>query len=183
MPEDHRQPLLALLAAYRGAYPEESAMVQRYIDFVTAYEDCFERSLLIGHVTGSALILDSTGEQVLLTHHRKLDRWLQPGGHADGETDIYRVAMSEAEEESGLESIKFVSRQLLDVDIHLIPARKNEPEHYHYDCRFLLQSAGSDTFVVSDESHDLAWVPMEDIQRFTTEESILRMITKVPAFQ
>ena len=178
-PEDSRQPLLTLLENYRSHYPAESAMTSRYIDFVEANEDCFERTLSIGHVTGSAFLIDSACERVLLTHHRKLDRWLQPGGHADGDTDVAAVGLKEAEEESGLEAISFFTPELLDVDIHAIPARKKEPEHFHYDCRFLLRSSGSDEFVVSDESHDLAWVPFGDIRQYTDEESILRMLKKV----
>ena len=183
LPDARRQPLLTLLNDYVHRFGTESDMVHRYIEFVEQHEDCFERSQLSGHVTGSALVLDSAGERLLLTHHRKLDRWLQPGGHADGDSDIHRVAMTEAEEESGLASIRFVSRDLLDVDIHRIPVRKQEPEHFHYDCRFLLQSTGPDEFTVSEESHDLAWVAISDIHHFTTEESILRMIDKVPLFQ
>ena len=177
-PDDNRQPLLQLLNDYVARYPGESGMVQRYLDFVQANPNCFARSLLIGHVTGSAFLLDSGCKQVLLTHHAKLDRWLQPGGHADGESNVASVAMQEALEESGLPDIEFVTSELLDVDIHAIPARKDEPEHFHYDCRFLLKSSGSDQFVVSEESHDLAWVPFESLTRYTDEESILRMLAK-----
>ena len=177
-PDDNRQPLLQLLTDYVARYPDESGMVQRYLDFVEANPECFERSQLIGHVTGSAFLLDSSCKQVLLTHHAKLDRWLQPGGHADGESHVASVAMQEALEESGLPDIEFVTPELLDVDIHAIPARKDEPEHFHYDCRFLLKSSGSDQFTVSEESHDLAWVPFDSVTRYTDEESILRMLSK-----
>lgn len=177
-PDDHRGPLNSLLSDYLHRYPDESEMVRRYISFVAENSDCFERSLLIGHVTGSALVLDSKRERVLLTHHRKLNRWLQPGGHADGDADVLNVAMREAEEETGLAMIEPVIQELLDVDIHPIPARKGEPEHFHYDCRFLLGSTGSDEFVISDESNDLAWVTMDQITDYTDEESILRMIEK-----
>jgi len=178
-PDDHRSPLLGLLADYRQRYPGETDMVDRYRRFVESHHDCFERSQLSGHVTGSALILDSSGKRLLLTHHRKLDRWLQPGGHADGEHNVLRVALAEAEEESGLQRIEPLSTALLDVDIHPIPERGDEPRHFHYDCRFLLRSAGSDDYVVSDESHDLAWVSIDRIEDYTSETSILRMIGKV----
>ncbi|MBO6556456.1 MAG: NUDIX hydrolase [Pseudomonadales bacterium] len=177
-PDDARQPLLRLLRDYQNRHPVETEMVQRYIDFVEENSDCFERSLLIGHVTGSAFLLDSRCERVLLTHHAKLDRWLQPGGHADGESNVASVAMQEALEESGLIDIEFVTLELLDVDIHAIPARKDEPEHFHYDCRFLLKSSGDDQFVVSEESHDLAWAPLSDVSEYTDEASILRMQQK-----
>lgn len=170
--------MLALLDDYLQRYPAEQEMVCRYICFVEQHENCFERSLLIGHVTGSAFIVDQAMERVLLTHHRKLDRWLQPGGHADGEPDVSRVALMEAREESGLPVIEFVTRELLDVDIHAIPARNSEPGHEHFDCRFLLKAVGSDSFTVSDESHDLAWVALDQITDYTDDGSILRMIDK-----
>ena len=177
-PDDHRWPLLNLLADYLQRHPSESDMVQRYQDFVSENTDCFERSLLTGHVTGSALVLDSNRQRVLLTHHRKLNKWLQPGGHADGDSDVMNVGMREALEETGLAVIKPMTDKLLDVDIHLSPAHRDGPEHFHYDCRFLLGSGGSDTFTVSGESNDLAWVSMDRITDYTTDESILRMIEK-----
>ena len=177
-PEDPRGLILGLLSDYLQHYPEEAAMVIRYQDFVEENKNCFERSLLIGHVTGSALVVNSHHDSVLLTHHRKLNKWLQPGGHADGDTDVLRVALKEADEETGLDSIEPITRALLDVDIHSIPERGNEPRHFHYDCRFLFHSTGSDAFTVSEESHDLAWVPMDQITEYTHEESILRMIGK-----
>ncbi len=174
----NRRPLLSLLEVYLLKYPDESEIVERYIAFVEDNPDCFERSLTIGHVTGSAFLLDSNCEHVLLTHHKKLDKWLQPGGHADGVTDVREVCLQEAEEESGLEAIDFVTPELFDVDIHLIPSRGSEHEHYHYDCRFLLKSAGSDAFVVSDESHDLKWVHLNQVLNYNDEASIERMVNK-----
>lgn len=180
---DHRSGILSLLEHYAGRFPVEQQMTDRYVEFVTRHTDCFERSLLVGHVTGSAMILDTRAKAVLLTHHRKLNRWLQPGGHADGDTDVAGVALKEAMEESGLSNIRFVGQDILDVDIHEIPARGDEPAHYHYDCRFLLQAVDSDDFIVSEESHDLAWVPMSRIRDYTDEESILRMIEKINLLQ
>jgi 8-oxo-dGTP pyrophosphatase MutT (NUDIX family) len=107
---------------------------------------------------------------------------LQPGGHADGESDIIAVCLREAREESGLAEIEPVSDALFDIDIHLIPARGDEPEHYHYDCRFLLRSVGSDQYTVSEESHDLAWIALPDMPRYTNELSIARMVDKVRSY-
>ncbi|MBT4161551.1 MAG: NUDIX hydrolase [Gammaproteobacteria bacterium] len=178
-PEDSRQGLLNLLGVYLHTYPHELETVGRYRQFVESNDRCFERSLSIGHVTGSALILSASASKVLLTHHRKLDRWLQPGGHADGDSDVLGVALKEAEEETGLARIEPVTVDLFDIDIHSIPLRGSEPEHLHYDCRFLLRSVGSDEFTVSDESHDLAWVALDRILDYTSDPSILRMIDKV----
>ena len=177
-PDDSRSPLLHLLDDYLSRFPEEADIVKRYQYFVSTNVDCFERELQSGHVTGSALVLDSGWRSVLLTHHRKLNKWLQPGGHADGDADVMRVGMREALEETGLPVIKPMTNKLFDVDIHVIPDRNNEPRHLHYDCRFLLSSGGPDTFTISHESNDLAWVPMDRISDYTSEESILRMIEK-----
>lgn len=174
----HRRTLLDLIDRYAGGHPDESSVVERFREFVAGHPDCFERSLAIGHVTGSAWILDRPGERVLLTHHRKLDRWLQPGGHADGNPDVLAVALREGWEETGLESLAPVDGAVFDLDIHRIPARGREPEHLHYDVRFLLRDSGTGDFVVSEESHDLAWVPLVALESRTTEESMIRMRDK-----
>lgn len=173
-----RERLLQQLAAYRPSTEEEAAMCTRLATFVAAHEDCFERSLLVGHVTGSSWIVDRDRTHVLLTHHRKLDKWLQLGGHADGDSDVMRVAMREASEESGLRSLRPVCETIFDVDIHLIPARKSEPEHLHYDVRYALEADRSEPIAISDESHDLRWVPVVEVHTLTEEESVLRMVRK-----
>ena len=178
----HRNNILAKLDGYLKTFPAERETVEQMVSFIESHTDCFERSLSIGHITGSAWLMDENYERALLTHHRKLDRWLQPGGHADGQSDVLAVAMREAEEESGLGEIEPVSDSLFDIDIHLIPARGNEAEHFHYDCRFLLRSVGSDQYSVSEESHDLAWITLADMSRHTTEVSITRMVDKVRSY-
>ncbi|RVU86440.1 NUDIX domain-containing protein [Leucothrix sargassi] len=174
----HRQPLLQLLADYRVRYPSEAATVERLQQFVTDNADCFERHLLIGHVTGSAWVVNQAGTHTLLTHHKKLDRWLQLGGHADGESDILKAALKEVDEESGLATFEPVSDALFDIDIHAIPARGAEPEHFHYDVRFAVKAVGSDDYSVSDESHDLQWVDITKLDAYTDEPSMLRMAEK-----
>ena len=176
----HRQPLLDQLADYAAKYPDEAETVARFIDFVRSEGDCFERSLAVGHVTGSAWIVNADGSQVLLTHHRKLDRWLQLGGHADGDPDVFAVAMKEAREESGLNDFEPVGDGIFDLDIHPIPARKSDPEHLHYDVRYLLRATGATDYIVSDESHDLRWVPLDEVTTLTTEDSMTRMVRKTP---
>jgi 8-oxo-dGTP pyrophosphatase MutT (NUDIX family) len=122
--------------------------------------------------------VNADGSEVLLTHHAKLDRWLQLGGHADGDGNVLAVAVKEAEEESGLLDFVQVGKGIFDIDIHPIPARKGEPEHLHYDVRFVLRPGGSLEFTVSDESHDLRWVSPEDVKGLTTETSMMRMVDK-----
>jgi len=177
-----RRPLLRLLEAYLLRYPEESEVTDRFVSFVNDHEDCFERHLAVGHITGSAWIVSEDGGETLLTHHAKLDIWVQPGGHADGDPDVLAVAMREAEEETGLLSLTPEREEIFDLDVHRIPARKNEPGHDHFDVRFLLRQSGDRSYRVSEESHDLAWVPLGEIERFSREESILRMRDKTAGF-
>ena len=172
----HRSRLKALLAAYRARWPLESDTVSRFERFIDAHPDCFQRSCRVGHITGSAWLVDAAGERVLLTHHRKLGRWLQLGGHSDGDPDSLAVALREAREESGLE-VRALDDTIFDLDVHRIPARDDEPAHLHYDVRFLVVAEG-ERFRKTDESHALEWVPAGAIRSLTGEESVLRMARK-----
>ena len=174
----HRTDLLNELRAYALRHPEEQAVTERFTAFVAKYADCFERSLSIGHVTGSAWVVNRTGTHTLLTHHRKLNRWLQPGGHADGHPHPVDVALREVLEETGLKNVECVSREIFDLDIHTIPQRGSEAAHDHYDVRFAVRSVGSDVFTVSEESHALFWVPITQLMEMSGEESMLRMQRK-----
>lgn len=149
--------------------------------FVEQEPRCLERTLPIGHITGSAWIVDHARTHVLLTHHRKLDRWLQLGGHADGETDILNVALRETREESGLTDVTPLLNDIFDIDVHIIPARGNEPEHLHYDVRWLLAADRNRPLVISSESKDLAWIAFDALHHLTSDRSMLRMAEKLQA--
>lgn len=172
-----RETLLTELEQYRQDYPAESATVGQFITFVRENENCFERELLIGHITGSAWVVNTAGTHALFTHHRKLEKWLQLGGHADGDPDVLAVAIREVKEESGLDATP-LSTVIFDLDAHPIPARKDVPAHIHYDIRYLLQTTGNEAYTVSDESFDLKWIPLEEIIQFTQGEDTHRMATK-----
>ncbi|MBS0632920.1 MAG: NUDIX hydrolase [Verrucomicrobia bacterium] len=177
---DPREPVLKLLRAHVALDAHEAAMTADTIRFVEAHEDCFLRSQLSGHLTGSAWIVSPDRTRTLLTHHRKLDKWLQLGGHADGDTDLLAVALKEAREESGLTRLKAVSAAPFDVDRHLIPERKGVPAHYHYDLRFMIEADPAEPLVISDESKDLAWVEVARVTSLNPEESMARMVRKTP---
>lgn len=136
-----------------GLAPE---VVQLFLDFAASSADCCKRQHPPGHFTGSALVLSGDGQRTLLTHHRKLDRWLQPGGHADGDGDLRAVALREAEEETGLTGLR-VERTILELDRHWIPERIGEPGHWHYDVCFLVHAVKREEFVMSNESIELRW--------------------------
>lgn len=174
----HRQALLKLLSAYQPAEPDEKSSLQRIAEFVRRHSDCFERSLSAGHITASGWLVDRRGDRVLLTCHRKLGKWLQLGGHADGDPDVLAVALREAREESGIEDIVPIREGIFDLDVHEIPARNGVPTHNHYDIRFLLQAHGPGDYRISDESLDLRWLSAKEVPDLTEEESMLRMYRK-----
>lgn len=174
----HRQPLLALLRQHTPADENEVAMTAQTIAFVEAHPDCFERSLPEGHITGSAWILSPDRRQVLLIHHRKLDRWFQPGGHADGNPDVAAVALQEAREETGLTDVYLTDSQIFDVDVHLIPERADVPAHLHYDIRFQFISNDQILFGENREVKNVRWVSLDEAERLADSESISRMVRK-----
>lgn len=178
-----RTAVLRLLRTHRALKLDanEAAMTDQIIRFVEAHEDCFLRSCLEGHLTGSAWILDPTRTRTLLTHHRKLDKWLQLGGHADGQTDLLEVALREAREESGLTRLRALSPAPFDVDCHRIPARGEVPAHWHLDLRFLVEADPGEALVISHESKDLAWVDVARVTSLNPEESMARMVRKTLA--
>lgn len=184
----HRRYLLDMLARYCRVFTDETPVAERICRLVEAHADCFDRMCRPGHITGAAWIISSDRRRYLLTHHRKLDRWLQLGGHADGQYFVDEVALREAREESGLHDFDFVPihGELIpfDIDVHDIPERRDaegrvvEDAHEHHDIRFLLIARDDGDIRISDESHDLAWLTPEEVQQHTDEESILRMLRK-----
>jgi 8-oxo-dGTP pyrophosphatase MutT (NUDIX family) len=184
----HRLPLLEMLARYRTAFPAEARVVDRICELVVAHADCFERSCRPGHITGAAWIVSPDRRRFLLAHHCKLDRWLQLGGHADGDWRVEEVALREAREESGLAAFDLLpiegALMPFDVDVHQIPARYDaqgrlvEDAHEHHDVRFLMIARAGQGLCRSDESHDVAWFTPDEIRELTDEGSILRMLGK-----
>lgn len=157
--------------------------VPRFVDFINNFQNCFDRSLAVGHITGSAWITDRQNTSALLVHHKKLDRWLQPGGHADGVENIIDVATKEAEEETGLRSLVLIKNEIFDIDIHTIPTYQNFPAHEHYDIRFHFVADINEKCTASHESNNLAWFPMDKISSLTEySNSIHRMVSKSKLF-
>ena len=170
-----KQPLALALMAYRRCWPIQAPTVDVFLALLDEGARAFVRERLRGHFTGSAWLASADGQRVLLTHHRKLDRWLQVGGHADGDADLSRVALRAAEEESGLTDLA-VESEIFDIDQHWIPERNEVPGHWHHDVRFVVHATGSEKFVVSDESHALAWRDIAAIAADdTADESLRRM--------
>jgi len=185
VPAVHRQPLLDMLARYSARHPDESGAL-RARSLVEQASACFERSCLPGHVTSSAWIASEDGERFLLTHHRKLGRWLQLGGHTDGDPDVVASALREAREESGMEHFELVADTsgdvLLDVDVHAIPALGAEPAHEHHDMRILLVARSGQALRASGESLALRWFAWKELDAIAqADESVLRLARKARA--
>jgi 8-oxo-dGTP pyrophosphatase MutT (NUDIX family) len=159
---------------------DEAGYRARAIGFVNAHTDCFHRHLWPMHVTGSSWVVCPDRERVLMLHHRKHDQWFQPGGHADGDADILRVALRETSEETGLDPshIQLLHEDIFDVDIHDIPAIGDEPPHGHIDIRFLVEIDDRLEIPGNDESHDVIWVDLHNVSRFNNNRSTYRMVEK-----
>ena len=172
-----REQLIEAIDRLSSQYSDEMSFSEQFRELLKSPQ-CFQRDHLPGHITGSAFIVDESRSFTLLTHHAKLNKWLQPGGHADGDENVFRVALREAEEETGLKNFSLVVPTIFDIDIHTIPARKDFPEHQHYDVRILLQASRTENFTITEESHDLAWISFDDVPAMTANDSIVRMVEK-----
>lgn len=168
--------LQSAFAEYGRRWPGEDVA-----EFERLLEDAgnaFLRERLDGHFTASAWLVSADGRSLLMTHHRKLGRWLQLGGHADGDSDLARVALREAQEESGLTALD-VDPRIFDLDRHWIPEHRGVPGHWHYDVRYVVRAMRDEAFTVSAESHALAWRDIEALAGDAdVDPSIRRMAAK-----
>lgn len=176
IPEDRRALALAFEAHARQR-PERAEVAAGFAELLGDPDDPFVRERLAGHFTASAWLLDRSRTRVLLTHHRKLGIWVQLGGHADGDRDLARVALREAEEESGLGGLR-VEPEVFDLDRHWIPERGDVPGHWHYDVRYVVHAGDSEAFVVSEESHALAWRDIREIADDAGADGSLRRMAR-----
>lgn len=170
---------LARLAPADPAETEDLATIRR---FVERHADPFDRRIPEGHLTGSAVVIATSGGAVLLLHHRKLDRWLQPGGHASpGESAGEEVALREAREETGIEGLRLhaTAPRPFDVDVHDIPARRDEPAHEHLDLRYLVIAPdGAQPDRDHVETNDCRWFRWEELERLDLDAGLRRALAK-----
>lgn len=175
--ENAREQVLALLEqAPAGADPDGETL-SLFRVFASSSPDCCRRTHPPGHFTGSAFVVSADGKRTLLMHHRKLDRWLQPGGHADGDGDLRAVALREAVEETGLGDL-VADPVVFDLDRHWIPERKGEPGHWHYDVRFVVRATGDETPVANAESNALRWWAVADLAGDASLDPSLRRMAR-----
>ena len=177
----NRSELRALLAGLDLPPQSAEAPLRRcMLERLDATPHCFARTDFPAHFTGSALVLSADRQSALLHHHRKLDRWMQFGGHCEDDANILEVAYREALEESGIEGLKADREIPFDLDIHEIPARPatGEPAHFHYDVRFLFIAPESARFTVSEESLQLRWFTPEEWPALSLSSGLRRLLGK-----
>lgn len=169
--------LLELLNDYVPADEFEFTMWLNTIAFMESQPRCFERTLTVGHVTASAWVVSPDRTKVLLMHHRKLNRWFQPGGHCDGDPDTLKVALKEVLEETGVVA-RPLRQGIFDIDVHTIPGNAREVAHLHYDIRYLLEADPSPEVARNYEAKEVRWVPLDEVRLYNASESLLRMQRK-----
>src|SRR5689334_13438796 len=152
---------LAVARAQVAAALGPAAARERILAFLDAHPDALDRSCIPGHLTGSAAVVDEERRRALLVLHRKLERWLQPGGHADGDGDLAAVALREATEETGIVGLR-AEVPAIDLDVHEIPAVGGDPPHLHLDVRYLVVAPPEATAVRNHESLALRWVTLAE---------------------
>jgi 8-oxo-dGTP pyrophosphatase MutT (NUDIX family) len=164
----------AVLAVPDGSEELEAAR-RRILEWAARHSDALERSCLEGHLTASALVVDAPARRIVLLHHAKLRRWLQPGGHADGEGNLAAGALREATEETGIEGLR-VAVPAVDLDVHLVSPPVEGP-HLHLDVRYLVVAPPGAELRGNHESTDLRWVDPDDLDGYEVDGGLRRLVT------
>ena len=162
------------VVAVSDADPAVADAAQRILDWIDGHDDALLRSCLAAHLTGSALVVNHDASQVLLLHHTKLQRWLQPGGHADGEGNLAATALKEAAEETGIEGLR-IAVPALDLDVHEVAPPKEGP-HLHMDVRYLVVAPPGALPQGNHESTALRWVDPADLDAYEPDPGLRRLI-------
>jgi 8-oxo-dGTP pyrophosphatase MutT (NUDIX family) len=177
----NREDLLSDLSDYAPGDPREAASLVWMRRFLGAPADPFARQNPEGHITASALVARPDGSAFLLLHHRKLGRWLQPGGHTEpDDASTFDAALREAREETGIAALESpFGRAIFDIDVHPIPPRGGEPAHHHFDVRYLFTTeAGIDLAAAEDAGRPMEWRSFEAALASGVDASLTRALEK-----
>jgi 8-oxo-dGTP pyrophosphatase MutT (NUDIX family) len=182
--------IIAMLEQHACADEKERVDVQRIIHLAQRHPGITSPLCEVGHITGSSMIMHLASRRVLLNHHRKFDRWMQFGGHMDNDLEPHITALREAREETGLMDLQFAPLtratgqgvRPFDVDVHAVPVRHDRPEHLHLDLRYLLTTNQPDAAQATDESNDIRWFTLDELDALDLEPGVWRMIRKAQRF-
>jgi 8-oxo-dGTP pyrophosphatase MutT (NUDIX family) len=174
-------PLIHEIEAHVPADPLEAEHRNSILALLRGSADPFSRgSFTLGHITASLFIVDPASRSILLHHHRRLDRWLQMGGHIEGDEDARSAALREGLEESGLPDLALMVPAVVDLDVHPIPAGKGEPDHHHFDVRYVATTSAPAAIRIDEaESKELAWIPLDGAESLMNEAASSRVIRKI----
>ncbi len=175
-----RRGLARELAEFARVLPQSAPVVARMLALLEASGDPFSRRQLEpGHFTASAFVLCPEQRRVLLVHHQKLSRWLQPGGHVEAsDVDLFSAARREVSEETGVSVGPALGHGIFDVDVHVIPDNPREGAHLHFDVRYAFVAL-ADRLEASPEVLAARWVELDDVARLTDEDSVLRCVERL----
>ncbi len=166
----------AAVAGARVGEPGHEESRARILAFIDDHPDALLRSCLVGHLTGSAVVIDPSTRQVLLLLHAKLRRWLQPGGHADGDGNLARVALREATEETGITGLRVLT-PAVDLDVHVFhDVSGSDADHLHLDVRHLVLTPPGAVAVTNHESDGARWVPVDELAGADVDDGTVRMV-------
>ncbi|MFZ2586839.1 MAG: NUDIX hydrolase [Alphaproteobacteria bacterium] len=183
---DNRQWLIEKLNAYTG-FTDEYEHISKImtLEYLRHHSRAFWRDEFVpGHLTSSAWIVNPSRTKVLMMYHKYIQKWLQFGGHADGNPNLVEVALKEASEETGLDISLFevlMNEAIFDVAIVPVPAnpKKNEPDHVHFDIRFLLELDDAIPLPENPEGLDVRWLEFNEAHRLISSgNTCLRMLEK-----
>jgi len=178
---DRSQQLCAELHRLAPPSDAEQSFKARMIELCDSAAPFSRQQFAPGHFTASAFVLSPDRQALLLIHHRKLQRWLQPGGHVEAsDRDMVSAARREVQEECRLkaEDLELLMEQPFDIDIHRIPERKDEPAHEHFDLRFLFRCRHLDARP-GDEVLDLRYVALDEINELESDASVMRAVARL----
>ena len=172
--------LKKMLESYQQKYPDESSLAERFRGLLENSPDPGSRyNFQPGHLTASAFVLSPDKKSLLLLKHKKLGKWLQPGGHLDGKSSLWAEAARETFEETGVKLAPRLNQDIFDLDIHVIPGKASEPKHEHFDVRFLMTAITEEINPCLSETDGVRYVLLEEVGKYTAEESILRPVRKI----
>ena len=180
---NYYQKILDRVKEYQAQSISEKKSKKKIIHFILNNQKNIGRENSAGHLTASAWIVNNERDKVLLHQHLSLNKWIQLGGHLEADETVKEAALREAREESGLDSLAFLYKNIFDIDHHLIPVNNNQAEHFHYDIRYLLEADSKEELEKSRESVNLKWLEFNEVEKYVSEESVLRMLRKTKEYK